>query len=416
MSIFELSALLLSLSAVLGWVNLRFLRMPHTIGLLVMGLAASLLLVLLEVAYPEEQLHDALVAALRQIDFSATVMEGMLAFLLFAGALHVDFGALRSRASSVALMASAGVLVSTAVVGVGLWLLADSLGVPVPLAWALVFGALISPTDPVAVLSTLKVVQVPPALETEMKGESLFNDGTGVVLFTVLLAVAVGTGEGHAAPTPLGILRLFLVEAGGGAMLGAAAGWLAYRMMREVDDYPTETLITLGLVTGTYALGSALHLSGPIAVVVAGLLVGNRGPRDALSDETQRHLFGFWTLLDEILNSVLFLLIGLEVLVLRFEPGFAPIAAGAVILSLAGRFAAVSVPVLALRRRLAFGPGTIPLLTWGGLRGGISVALALSLPETEVKPVLLAATYAVVVFSIAVQGSTLARVARATMR
>lgn len=416
LSLFDLGALLLALSAAFGWVNLRYVRLPHTIGLLVMGLLASLLLVLFELAVPEEQLYEALAAALRQIDFTATVMEGMLAFLLFAGALHVDLDELRGRAWPVALMASAGVLVSTAVVGVGTWLLSVPLGLPVPLPWALVFGAPISPTDPVAVLSTLKVVRVPAALEAEMKGESLFNDGVGVVVFTVLLAIAAGTGEGHGAPTPLGVARLFVVEAGGGAALGAATGWLAYRMMRRVDDYPVETLVTLGLVTGTYALAQALHLSGPIAVVVAGLLVGHRGPKDAMSGETQRHLFGFWTLLDEILNSVLFLLIGLEVLVLRFDAGFAALAAAAVPLALLGRLAAVAGPVLALRRWLDFGPGTVPLLTWGGLRGGISVALALSLPEVEAKPALLAATYAVVVFSILVQGSTLAAVARAAAR
>ena len=413
LSLFDLTALLLTLSAVFGWVNHRYVRLPHTIGLLAMGLLASLLLVLFELAVPEEQLYEALGAALRQIDFTATVMEGMLAFLLFAGALHVDLDELGGRAWPVALMASAGVLVSTAVIGVGTWLLSAPLGWPVPLSWALVFGALVSPTDPVAVLSTLKVVRVPAALETEMKGESLFNDGVGVVLFAVLLAIAAGTGEGHDGTTTLGVARLFVVEAGGGAALGAATGWLAYRMMRLVDDYPVETLITLGLVTGTYALAQALHLSGPIAVVVAGLLVGHRGPQDAMSGETQRHLFGFWTLLDEILNSVLFLLIGLEVLVLRFDAGFAALAAAAVPLALLGRLAAVAGPVLALRRWLRFGPGTVRLLTWGGLRGGISVALALSLPEVEAKPALLAATYAVVVFSILVQGSTLAAVARA---
>ena len=413
LSLFDLTALLLTLSAVFGWVNHRYVRLPHTIGLLAMGLLASLLLVLFELAVPEEQLYEALGAALRQIDFTATVMEGMLAFLLFAGALHVDLDELRGRAWPVALMASAGVLVSTAVIGVGTWLLSAPLGWPVPLSWALVFGALVSPTDPVAVLSTLKVVRVPAALETEMKGESLFNDGVGVVLFAVLLAIAAGTGEGHDGTTTLGVARLFVVEAGGGAALGAATGWLAYRMMRLVDDYPVETLITLGLVTGTYALAQALHLSGPIAVVVAGLLVGHRGPQDAMSGETQRHLFGFWTLLDEILNSVLFLLIGLEVLVLRFDAGFAALAAAAVPLALLGRLVAVAGPVLALRRWLRFGPGTVRLLTWGGLRGGLAVALALSLPEVEAKPALLAATYAVVVFSILVQGSTLAAVARA---
>jgi CPA1 family monovalent cation:H+ antiporter len=372
-------------------------------------------LILFELAVPEEELYEVLTAALRQIDFNATLMEGMLAFLLFAGALHVDYDELRGRAWPVVLMATLGVVISTVVVGFGLWWLSALLGWPVPLTWALVFGALISPTDPVAVLATLKVVRVPSALETEMKGESLFNDGVGVVVFSVLVAVAVGS-ESHGATTPGGVARVFLVETGGGALLGAVLGWIAYRMMRQVDDFVIETLITLALVTCTYGIAHRFHLSGPIAVVVAGLLVGHRGPMDAMSDKTQEQLFGFWTLFDEILNSVLFLLIGLEVLVVRFDLHFAMIAVVAIPLALLGRFAAVALPVQALQRKLQFGPGTITLLTWGGLRGGISVALALSLPESDVKPALLAATYAVVVFTIVVQGSTLAAVARRAVK
>ena len=416
LSLPDLVAMLLGLSAVFAWLNHRYVGLPHTIGLLVMGLLASIVLILFELAVPEEELYEALTGAIRQIDFNATLMQGMLAFLLFAGALHVDLDELRGRAWPVALMASFGVVISTAVIGVGVWLASAPLGWPVPLIWALVFGALISPTDPVAVLATLKVVKVPAALETEMKGESLFNDGVGVVVFSVLVAIAIGSGHDTEATTPTGIAHVFLVEAGGGALLGGAAGWLAYRMMRVVDDFPIETLVTLAVVTCTYAIAYRLHVSGPIAVVVAGLLVGHRGPKDAMSQQTQQHLFGFWTLLDEILNSVLFLLIGLEVLVVNFGTHFASVAVVAIPLALLGRFAAVALPVQALRARLTFKPGTIPLLTWGGLRGGISVALALSLPDSEVKPVLLAATYAVVVFTIVVQGSTLATVARRLVR
>lgn len=416
LSLPDLVAMLLGLSALFAWVNHRYVGLPHTIGLLVMGLLASIVLILFELAVPEEELYEALTAAIRQIDFNATLMEGMLAFLLFAGALHVDLDELRGRAWPVALMASFGVVISTVVIGVGVWLASEPLGWPVPLVWALVFGALISPTDPVAVLATLKVVKVPAALETEMKGESLFNDGVGVVVFSVLVAIAVGSGHGAEGTTPAGIARVFVVEAGGGALLGAVAGWIAYRMMREVDDFTIETLVTLALVTCTYGIAHRLHVSGPIAVVVAGLLVGHRGPKDAMSDQTQQHLFGFWTLLDEILNSVLFLLIGLEVLVVNFGAQFMTVAVVVIPLALVGRFAAVALPVQALRARLTFKPGTIPLLTWGGLRGGISVALALSLPDSEVKPVLLAATYAVVVFTIVVQGSTLAMVARRVVR
>jgi len=402
-STFDLIAVLLVLTAVFGWLNHGVIHLPHTIGLLVMALGASLVLIGIEVALPDVALYENLTAMLRQIDFRETVLNGMLAFLLFAGALHVDLGILRERAWTVGLIATLGVVISTAVVGLGLWWLSGMLGIAVPMSWALVFGALVSPTDPVAVLSTLKTIKVPKALEVDMAGESLFNDGVGVVVFTVLLALASGSGEGGV----LHVAELFFVEALGGAVLGFVTGYLAYRAMRRIDDYPMETLISLALVTGTYALAAKLHMSGPIAVVVAGILVGNRGPVDAMSDLTQRYVFGFWTLVDEILNSVLFLLIGLEVLVLRFDPSFTGLAAASIPLVLMARFLAVAGPVLMLQGRQEFVRGTIPVLTWGGLRGGISIALALSLPEVAEKPPLLAATYAVVVFTIVVQGLSL---------
>jgi CPA1 family monovalent cation:H+ antiporter len=411
-SAFDLIAVLLVLTAVFGWLNHVVIRLPHTIGLLVMALGASLVLIGIEVALPDVALYESLTAMLRRIDFRETVLNGMLAFLLFAGALHVDLAILRERAWTVGLIATLGVVISTAVVGIGLWWLSGILGVTIPLPWALVFGALISPTDPVAVLSTLKTIEVPKALEVDMAGESLFNDGVGVVVFTVLLALASGSGgEGGV----LHVAELFFVEALGGAVLGWGTGYLAYRAMRRIDDYPMETLISLALVTGTYALAAKLHMSGPIAVVVAGILVGNRGPVDAMSDLTQRYVFGFWTLVDEILNSVLFLLIGLEVLVLRFDPSFARLAAVSIPLVLLGRFLAVTGPVLLLQGRQEFVRGTIPVLTWGGLRGGISIALALSLPEVAEKPPLLAATYAAVVFTIVVQGLSLRAVVGRTI-
>jgi CPA1 family monovalent cation:H+ antiporter len=414
LTLFELVAALLVLTALFGWFNHRFIRLPHTIGLLLMGLGASLVLVGVEIAFPHVGLFVDIEEAIRQIDFQRTVLDSMLAFLLFAGGLHVNLARLRDRAWTVGTMASIGVLISTAIVGVGFWIVAQVLGLPLPLGWALAFGALISPTDPVAVLSTLKTIQVPETLETEMTGESLFNDGVGVVVFSVVVAAAMGAaGEGGIDLLHIG--ELFFVEALGGAVLGLATGYAAYRMMRAIDEYAIEVLITLALVAGTYALASALHMSGPIAVVVAGVLVGNHGPRDAFSEETERYVFGFWTLIDEILNSLLFLLIGLEVLVLRFDPSFAWLALAAMPLVLGARFLAVALPCLALRWTHDFAPGTIPVLTWGGLRGGISIALALSLPEVPEKPAILAATYAVVIFTIVVQGLTLRRVVQAVL-
>jgi CPA1 family monovalent cation:H+ antiporter len=336
-------------------------------------------------------------------------MNGLLAFLLFAGALHVDINRLRNRAPVIAILATVGVFISMLIVATGLWAAGLLLGLPISFAWALVFGALIAPTDPVAVLSTLKAANVPQTLETDMSGESLFNDGVGVVLFAITLQAALGSngdfGLVHAA-------ELLLVEAGGGAVLGLLTGYFAYRAMRAIDDYSIEVLVSLALVAGTYALASKLHLSGPIAVVVAGVLIGNRGTMDAMSEITQRYVFGFWTLVDDILNAVLFLLIGLEILLIGFEPIFIWIALITIPLVLMARLVAVALPVTVLERWQHFVRGTIPVLTWGGIRGGISVALALSLPDSPARPYILAATYAVVLFSVIIQGLTLEGVVR----
>lgn len=411
MSQFELVAILLVLTAAFSWINVRLALMPHTIGLLVMGLGASLVVIGAEAAFPGLFNYEGLAALLRQVDFQRTVLDGMLAFLLFAGALHVNVLSLRSRAVTIGLMATLGVVVSTAIIGGVVWAAAGLLGLPISLPWALVFGALISPTDPVAVLATLREVKAPDDLRIVMTGETLFNDGVGVVLFAVLVDAAQGDSL-----DALQVGEMFMIEAVGGAALGALTGYVAYRAMRTIDDYSIEVLISLALVVGTYAIAARTGVSGPLAVVVAGLLVGSRGPRDAFSDQTQRYLFGFWTLIDEMLNSVLFLLIGLEVLVLRFEPAFGWLMALAVPLVLAARLAAVSGPVLLLGLFRKFARGTIPVLTWGGLRGGISVALALSLPEVAEKSALLAATYAVVLFTLIVQGLSLRALIRWVVR
>ena len=339
-------------------------------------------------------------------------MNGMLAFLLFAGALHVNLGQLRSRAWPVAILASLGTIISTALVGGGIWVAAGLIGHPMTLGWAMVFGALISPTDPVAVLSTLKNVRVPASLEVEMQGESLFNDGVGIVLFTILLRFAMNDGESTSLPA---IAELMLLEAGGGLVLGIVTGYLAYWGMRHIDDYPIEVLMSLALVTGTYALAQRLHMSGPLAVVAAGLLIGDRGPRYAMSDQTQKYLFALWTLIDEILNSVLFLLIGLEVLILRVEKPALLIAVAAIPIVLVARLVAVAIPPIVFPWGKLMSVRNVPFLTWAGVRGGISVALALAVPEGPAKPAILAATYAVVLFSIIVQGSTLGFVARRTV-
>lgn len=408
-SIFDIAALLLVLSALFGWLNHRFLGLPHSIGMLVMGLVASVLLVLLDLAFPGQHLYEDLTRILQQIDFTNVVMDGMLSYLLFAGAINLDLGALRDRALPVAMLALVGTLISTALIALAFWGVAKAIGHPIPFLWALVFGSLISPTDPVAVLSALKTVTVPKALEVEAQGEALFNDGVAVVLFALLVGLASGNGESMA---PLHVLEVLAWEAGGGLLLGTVCGWLAYRALRAIDDFPVEVLITLALVTGTYALAGRLHTSGPLAVVAAGVLIGGRGRRFAMSDLTQKYVNALWTLIDEVLNSVLFLLIGLEVLVLSFDPDSLILAAASVPIALLARLVAISTPILLLPWSDRLSLRNVPFLTWAGVRGGISVALALSLPSDDSKSAILAATYAVVLFTIIVQGSTLGMVAR----
>jgi CPA1 family monovalent cation:H+ antiporter len=407
MSIFEIGAFLIGLSALFGYINQRFLGLPHTVGLVVMALAASLALILIEFLSPSTNLLETVTGVLEQIDFHETVMHGMLSFLLFAGAMHVDFSVFRSRSLAIGLMATLGIMISTFIIGWSMWLLLNLFGIGIPFIWALVFGALISPTDPVAVLGLFKTVKVPTSLEAKMAGESLFNDGVGVVVFTIVVAIAVG-GEAHgSAINFMTVVELFFVEAVGGAVFGLLAGYACYRAMGQVDEHNLEVLITLATVMVTYAVAIRLHLSGPIAMVVAGLFIGNRGMKNAVSDNTRDYVEKFWSLLDEILNSVLFLLIGLEVLVIAQRVDHAGVALLAIPVTLAARWISVSVPILFLSRWRSFTKGAIPILTWGGLRGGIAVALALSLPVNEYKATILTLTYAVVLFSIIVQGLTI---------
>jgi CPA1 family monovalent cation:H+ antiporter len=413
MDTFDLLAILISLAAVLGWINLRFLRLPTTIGLMVLSMIFSLALV----ASGKAGVADLgfLITALERVDFDEALLNGMLGALLFAGALHIDINDLRDNKWVISLLASAGVVMSTGLVGLGSWFLFRMVGIEVPFVFALLFGALISPTDPIAVGAILRKAGVPRSLLVKITGESLFNDGVGVVLFLVVLGVAGlggGHGEGHGAVEIGQVLNLLGVEIVGGLVFGGVLGWLVYRMLKAVDAYQVEILLTLALVTGGYALAQALHVSGPLAMVVAGLLIGNRGRALAMSEKTVDQLDSFWELSDEFLNSVLFVMIGIEVLILDFGPGFLTAGLLAIPLILVARFISVSLPVQLLRRFRDFSPHAIKILTWSGLRGGISVALALSLPAGEIRDLLVAVTYVVVTFSIVVQGLTAGRVAQ----
>ena len=413
-SIFNLVALLVTLAAVFGYINHRWLKLPHTIGLVIIALVVSVLMLLADAAFPALGLEATVRQTLTDIDFEETLMKGLLSFLLFAGALHVDLDALLRRRWAISTLATVGIAVSTLIVAFLTFYGFGALGVDVPLAYCLVFGALISPTDPVAVMSILKGARVPETLEAKIVGESLFNDGVGVVLFTVLVAIAAG-GEPSKA-TLTGAAELLALEAIGGVGFGLATGYSAYRAMKTLDEHNLEVLITLSLVMATYALASALHVSGPLAVVVAGLFIGNHGKRFAMSAKTRQRVETFWSLVDEALNSLLFLAIGFEVIAITIAGPVVATAALAIPIVLLARWVSVAGPITLLGLRREFTRGAIPVLAWGGLRGGISVALALSLPESPVKPVLLAATYAVVVFSIIVQGLTIERVVRAVVR
>lgn len=407
----NLAAILITLSALFSYVNHRFIGLPTTIGVMLIALLLSLLLILIgELGITQfEQVAE---RALLGVDFDETLMQGMLSFLLFAGALHVNLSDLRQQKWLITLLATIGVMLSTIIVGLLAWLVLDWLGIGIPLIYCLLFGALISPTDPIAVMATLKSVGIAKSIETKIAGESLFNDGVGVVIFLVIAGLAMNPDQVSFGSAAL----LFFREAVGGIVFGLGLGYAGYFLLRSVDNYQVEVLITLALVMGGYALALAFHLSGPIAIVVAGLLIGNRGRVLAMSDQTREHLDTFWELVDEVLNAVLFVLIGLEVLILQFTQEYLIAGLLMIPLVLLARTVSVALPVSLLKLTREFSPHIIKILVWGGIRGGISVALALSLPPSPMRDVIVAMTYIVVVFSIIVQGLTIGRLAKRVQR
>lgn len=416
MTVFEVAACLIVLAGLFSYLNCAVLKLPPAIGLMALSLAASLLLVVAGAFVPAVERRA--VAIVEQIDLNQTVLQCMLGFLLFAGALHVRLDELATRKWTILTLASVAVLVSTAVVGLLAWGLLNAAGVPARLIYCLMFGALISPTDPIAVMSILKQAGVPKDMEIKIAGESLFNDGVAVVAFLGLLEIATGKAEFDLVH----LTGLFLWEAVGGAAVGFGLAWVTYRMLKSVDNYQVEVLLSLALVAGGYALVNRLHMSGPIAMVIAGLLIGNLGRAYAMSPAVIENMDTFWELLDEILNAVLFVLIGIEVLALAFTGQLLMLGLAAVPIVLLARLVSVAPPIALLRKRGRFARYTVRILTWGGLRGGISVALALSLPRVvRGEPVgerdaLLAMTYVVVVFSVLVQGLSLGPLTRVWLR
>ncbi|MGH7045956.1 MAG: cation:proton antiporter [Stellaceae bacterium] len=406
---FDLLALLLALAAIFGYLNRRIFGLPLTVGLLLLALFSAIVLIAADAMLPQLGLKAGLRALLAGVNLPATLLNGFLSFLLFAGALEVDFAELFAGKWTVLALAVFGTIMSTALIGAALWGLSAALRLELPFAWCLVFGALISPTDPVAVLLVLRRVGIPQYLQAIIAGESLFNDGIGVVLVSLLLSVATGTGAIHG---PWVVAFGFLRSSVGGGMLGLALGGAAFLMLRGIDDYQVELIISLALVTGTYSLASAIGVSGPVAVVVAGILIGNHAMRRAMTEATRQHLKTFWLLVDDILNALLFVLIGLEIAAITLDPRALAATLPMIAITLAARWLSVTASALPLALYLPHRFGSFLVLSWGGLRGGISVALALALPANRYRDTILTITYGIVVFSIVVQGLTLERVAR----
>ena len=416
----DIPAILLILATIFGAINYKFVKLPHTIGLMIVALVASLSLIALDLTFPSLGMSILVNKFLGNIDFNVTLMQGMLSFLLFAGALHVDLDQLLENKWTILTFASIGVLVSSFVIGGGFWLISGAVGLSLPFLVCLLLGVMVSPTDPVAVLGVLKTLQVPSPLKAKIAGESLFNDGVAVVLFSVLVSLVFGNGGEEGLDTSFqltSVIWLLTKEALGGLFLGLISGFIAFWLLRQIDDYVLEVLITLALVTGAYSIALHLHLSGPIAMVIAGLLIGNQGTSLAMSETTRMHVETFWELVDEILNSVLFLLIGLKIVFLLQHSSYEiayPLLIGLFIaitlLSLFARFLAIALPVQIKSLNSEVDPGTVPILTWAGIRGGVSVALALSLPSSSESELLLFVTYLVVLFSVAIQGLTIENV------
>ncbi len=410
MDIIHVFAILITITAIFSYINLRYVGLPVSIGVMVIALGLSLLVNVL--SWVGFHLEDPVRNFLQQIDFDKTLLQGMLSFLLFAGALHININDLAEKKWSIGALATIGTLLSTFLVGTLTWGVLNWFGVNLSYIYCLLFGALISPTDPIAVLGILKTAGVPKSLETKIAGESLFNDGVGIVMFLIILEMATGAHE----VSLIHVGTLFVQEALGGVVFGLVLGYLGYKLLKSVDNYQVEILLTLAIAAGGYALADVLHLSGPIAIVCAGLLIGNQGRHLGMSDETRYRMDVFWELIDEILNALLFVLIGLEVLVVSISPSLLWALLLIILVVLVSRFIAIAIPISLLRTFRTFTPGAIPILTWGGLRGGISVALALTLPAGPQRDIILTMAYFVVVFSIVVQGLSLGKFVKFILR
>ncbi|MHA4811413.1 cation:proton antiporter [Flavitalea flava] len=407
----EILTITIVLAALFAYINHRFIRWPPTIGIAALSLLCSLLLVLF--GKPQYFVSAKAIQLASSVDFKDLLMNFMLSFLLFAGAIHVDAAKLKREAWPVILLATLSTILSTVVIGTLVWYFFGLFGIPIPFIYCLLFGALISPTDPIAVLSILKEAKIPSSLELKISGESLFNDGMAVVIFISIAQAAY-------SPTPdfsaLVIGKLFLREALGGLLFGTVLGYIGFWALRSINDYKVEVLITLAIVMGGYYAAGHLHVSGPLAMVVAGIITGNKVKAGGISAISLDYVNKFWEIIDDILNAILFLFIGLEMLIIKVNSTVLIIGAITIPTLLLTRWLSVGIPVFLLRRKINFEPWAITILTWGGLRGGISVALALSLSPSMHRDEFVLITYMIVVFSILVQGLTIGSVAKRLQR
>jgi len=406
MELYYSFSVLIVLASFFAYLNLRYLKLPSTIGIMIIAMIASVVLVVAGHLVPKTFAHFS--KLIQDVDFTEVLMGAMLNFLLFAGAIHINLQDLKEQRGPIIIFSTVSVIISTFAVGGILYYLAPYLVGPIPFIYCLLFGALISPTDPVAVMGVLKEANVRKSLETKVAGESLFNDGVAVVVFAVILQLTQGSdidiSFGH-------ISWLLIKEAVGGFLLGTLIGIGASNAMRKIDDYKVSVLITMSVVMGGYLIAHSMHISGPLTMVAAGIVIGNYGKRTAMSATTKDYLNKFWELIDEILNAVLFLFIGFELLIIPNITSYWMIGLSCIAIVLLSRFVSIYIPVLLIPFKNKFSNGTIKVLVWGGLRGGVSIALALSIDEGPYKPILIAATYFVVVFSIIVQGLTVGKVA-----
>lgn len=407
MDLFTIITILVVLSAVFGYVNTRYLKFPQTIGLMIMAICFSLAMLLANFVFPEKfHFAERLIGS---INFSEVLLDVMLSFLLFAGALHTDTNLLHSERRSISIFSFFGVLISAFSIGLFLYLLLQLIHHRIDFIYCLLFGALISPTDPIAVLGILTKAKVPKKIEINIVGESLFNDGVGVVLFLSIIEVIRKGVENFGVGD---ILLLLAQEAGGGIIFGLLLGYVTFRLLRAIDHYETEVIITLAAVMGGYLMANAVHISGPLAIVVAGLYIGGRGRRDAMSETTELYVDKFWELIDVLMNAILFVLIGLELILIDYTPKHLLIGLVMIPFILLSRYLALRIPLFLSRKWIDLDNKSILLMTWGGLRGGLSIAMALSLSSTEPKSMLVFITYVVVLFSIVVQGLTVGRLAK----